>query len=68
MLNLSSEEFHAFVIGTAEMLCPIPARYRLTKKAEFGVKKEYHYYVWGRVAGFLAWIPIVYGVWRLFCG
>jgi len=68
MLNLSQEEFHAWVIGVAETLCPIRARYRITRKAEFGVKKEYHYYVWGRVCGFLTWIPIVYGVWRLFNG
>lgn len=68
MRNLTAEESHAFIIGAAEILCPIPARYRLTKKAEFGVKEEYHYYVWGRVFGFLAWIPLSYGVWRLFSG
>lgn len=49
----TDEEWHAFVIGWAEVCCPWPARYRCTKEAEYTPAKEYHYYACGRVVGFL---------------
>ena len=53
------EEWHAFVIGWAESSCPWWARYRCTKAAEYTPEKEYHYYVFGRVIGFLTLITMV---------
>ena len=55
LLN-TDEEWHAFVIGWAETACPWPARYRITSKAEFTYEKEYHYYLAGRVCGFVTLI------------
>ena len=53
------EEWHAFVLGWAETACPWWARYRITKQAEYTPRKEYHYYAFGRVIGFLTLITIV---------
>jgi len=50
---MSSEEWHSFLIGLFEVLCPWPARYRITRQSDFKPFKEHHYYLGGRVAGFL---------------
>ena len=55
------EEYHALVIGWAEAACPWPARYRCTKEAEYTPTKEYHYYAFGRVLGFLTLVGILAG-------
>lgn len=57
----SSEEWHAFVIGWAETACPWWARYRCTKKAEYTPTREYHYYAFGRVVGFIELLLLLTG-------
>ena len=44
------EEWHAFVIGFCEVLCPWPPRH--------SINSEYHYYVFGRAMGVIAWLII----------
>jgi len=51
-------EVHALVEGLCEVLCPWPARYRPSSKLLESLKKEHHYYVFGRVMGVIAWILI----------
>ncbi|GAI03670.1 unnamed protein product, partial [marine sediment metagenome] len=47
---MSSEEWHSFLIGLFEVLCPWPARYRITRQSDFKPFKEHHYYLGGRAA------------------
>lgn len=61
----TSEEWHAFVIGWAEISCPWWARYRVTKEAEYTPAREYHYYAFGRVIGFECLVLAVIGFARL---
>ena len=53
----TGEEWHAFVIGFCEILCPRKPRNRVISQ-EIGeaLKSEYHYYVVGRALGVIAWI------------
>lgn len=55
----TSEEWHAYIIGWAETACPWWARYKVTKEAEYGVGKEHHYYLFGRVMGLLTLLAII---------
>ena len=48
---MSNEERHSFLIGLFEVLCPWPARYRITEESEFKPFKEHHYYLAGRWIG-----------------
>lgn len=60
------EEVHAFIIGWAETACPWRARYKLIKEeAEYGVWKEAHYYLVGRVAGFGTFALQIVGIAKL---
>jgi len=49
------EEFHAFVIGFFEVLCPWPPRYTLPAAP---YSTEYHYYLFGRGMAVMAWLII----------
>lgn len=50
----TDKEQHAFVLGWAETACPWSSRHRLIKGvAEYGVWVEFHYYLFGRVIGFI---------------
>jgi len=60
------EEWHAFLIGFFEVLCPWPSRYHLTMKSMGELLKEYHYYVTGRGLGFIALLLILIGLAKLF--
>jgi hypothetical protein len=52
-------EWHAFVIGFCEVLCPWPPRFKLVSQDITNqVADEYHYYLWGRALGVLAWLII----------
>ena len=53
------QEWHALAIGFFEVLCPWPPRYRLTGKPLAELRKEHHYYVTGRAAGFVIFIIII---------
>ena len=48
---MSTEERHSFLIGLFEVLCPWPARYKITKHSEYKPFKQHHYYLAGRAAG-----------------
>ena len=56
-------EWHAFVHGLCETLCPWPPQHKelseiLTKE----IREDYHYYVFGRTVGMMTWIGIVVGI------
>jgi hypothetical protein len=55
----TGEEWHAFAIGLCEVLCPWRA-FRQDVSAELAqlLKDEYHYYLFGRVIGVIAWLII----------
>jgi hypothetical protein len=62
-LNLNNffdtcQEWHAFVEGFCEVLCPWPARHKLSGKLLEDLKGEHHYYVFGRAMGVIAWLII----------
>jgi len=55
----TGEEWHAFLIGFFEILCPLPARHHMSE--DYGHRTlniEHHYYLGGRASGVLAWIAI----------
>lgn len=52
-------EWHAFVIGFCEVLCPWPPRHRsMHKELRKQIASEYHYYMFGRGIGVIAWLII----------
>jgi len=51
-------EWHAFVEGFCEVLCPWPARYRPSEELLNDLKGDHHYYVFGRAMGVIAWLVI----------
>ena len=54
----TSEEWHAFIIGFFEVLCPLPARHPMNEDYFFHIEDEHHYYLGGRASGVLAWLAI----------
>jgi len=58
------EEWHAFCQGFCEVLCPWPPRVRIPSplmgegEGEGGLASEYHYYLFGRAIGVIAWLII----------
>lgn len=52
------QEWHAFVEGFCEVLCPWPARHQLTGELLKDLDGEHHYYVSGRALGVIAWLII----------
>jgi len=52
------EEVHAAWIGFFEVLCPWPPRYSMPTTGSNPVEKEYHYYLFGRGMGVIAWLII----------
>ena len=52
------EEWHAFVEGLCEVLCPWPAKYQLSGKLLNELREDHHYYVFGRALGVIAWLII----------
>jgi len=58
-------EIHAFIIGFSEALCPWPSRYRIAKEQWDEVIYEFHYYMAGRGAGFIALLIILVGMVKL---
>jgi hypothetical protein len=50
------QEWHAFVIGFCEVICPWPPRcYCELSEA---ISSEYHYYLFGRALGVIVWLII----------
>jgi len=62
------QEWHAFVQGFCEVLCPWPPRVRLRAPSPVQdatgdsllqeIKDEHHYYMFGRALGVIAWLII----------
>jgi len=55
----TDDEWHSFIVGFFEILCPWPPRHGMS--ADYYkdiVNGEYHYYLGGRGAGVIAWIII----------
>jgi hypothetical protein len=50
------EEWHAFVNGFCEVLCPWPPRCHCERSE--AISSEYHYYLFGRAIGVIAWLVI----------
>jgi hypothetical protein len=56
-------EWHAFVIGFCEVLCPWPPRFKLVSQDITNqVADEYHYYLFGRTIGVITWLGIALGI------
>jgi len=52
------QEWHAFVEGLCEVLCPWPAKHQLPGQLLKELKADHHYYVFGRALGVIAWLII----------
>ena len=52
------QEWHAFVEGFCEVLCPWPARHEPSGELLDELRSEHHYYVFGRALGVIAWLVI----------
>ena len=54
----SGQEGHAFLIGLCEVICPSKPRWDMPSdyQANGNPLNEYHYYMFGRAVGILAWI------------
>jgi hypothetical protein len=52
------QEWHAFANGFCEVLCPWPARWLISEENAKDIASEYHYYVFGRALGVIAWLII----------
>ncbi len=50
------QEWHACVIGFCEVLCPWPPRHSINSIDS--INSEYHYYMFGRAMGVIAWLII----------
>jgi hypothetical protein len=52
------EEWHALVEGFCEVLCPWPARHKISRKLSNDLRGDHHYYLFGRALGVIAWLII----------
>lgn len=55
------KEFHAFVEGLCETFCFWRANYKPSRKLLKELRSEHHYYMFGRVIGFIG--LALFGVW-----
>jgi hypothetical protein len=62
------QEWHAFVVGFCEVICPWPPLHKASQKNEKDIAAEYHYYVLGRALGILAWLTIGCTIKEVFFG
>ena len=57
-MNTGAEK-HAFAIGICEVVCPWPPRHPdVSKQLSKQLKREHHYYMFGRAMGIVAWVII----------
>jgi len=52
------QEWHAFVEGFCEVLCPLPPRHEPSEELLKDLKGDHHYYMFGRAMGVIAWLII----------
>lgn len=55
----TAEEWHSFVVGFCEVMCPWAPRLKYPKKELKYIKGEWHYYLLGRSMGMLLWLGTV---------
>jgi len=60
------EEWHAFVEGLCEVLCPWPAKHKLSGALLNDLRGDHHYYMFGRAIGVIAWLIIAKIIQELF--
>lgn len=53
------QEWHAFVEGLCEVVCPWKARYEPSEELLNDLKREHHYYQAGRAVGVFVWVGII---------
>jgi len=53
------EEWHAFIIGFCEVLCPWPASFKINRSVKKSLAPEYHYYAAGRGCGLVALLGVI---------
>lgn len=58
----SPREGHALLIGLFEVLCPWRPCLPICSKSKRELRGEYHYYLGGRVAGFVALVLLLLGI------
>ena len=52
------QEWHAFIEGFCEVICPWSARYAPSEELLNDLRGDHHYYVFGRALGVIAWLVI----------
>ena len=52
------QEWHTFVEGFCEVLCPWPAKHKLSGQLLDDLKGDHHYYAFGRATGVIVWLII----------
>lgn len=57
------DEWHAFVVGWGEVVCPWVPRFSVP--TPFYLEPEYHYYLFGRAIGSFTFVGIFVAIWRL---
>lgn len=61
------DEWHATVIGFCEVIAFTKPRFPSSTAQQGYLQEEYHYYVFGRAVGVLAWIGLAFLVkWMFF--
>ena len=50
--SITTDEFHSFLIGFFETLCPWKPRYACPMEKSTIIETEFHYYLAGRAGGF----------------
>ena len=62
----TTDEFHAFIIGAMEVLCPWRPRITIiSQELAKAIKDEYHYYQTGRGIGFVTLLLVLTGIAKL---
>ncbi len=60
-------EWHSWWIGFFEVACfSIPAKFPKTEFARQEMEEEYHYYMFGRALGILAWLGLAVAIKYIF--
>jgi len=58
-------EWHALVEGFCDVFFPFVKRYQPSKALKEAIESEHHYYNFGRVLGFIAWVWFWVGVYKV---
>lgn len=61
-------EWHSWVIGFSQVICPWRPPLTIPKKELEYLKGEWHYYMFGRAVGVFAWLGIIIFFWKVIYG